>query len=81
MCIRDRYYLGADGKAYIGWQDIDGSSYYFEQDGKMATGEVWLGLTLCVFDENGVLISKKESAIDPVSYTHLDVYKRQDIDR
>lgn len=60
-----KYYLGADGKAYIGWQDIDGSSHYFEQDGKMATGEVWLGLTLCVFDENGVLISKKESAIDP----------------
>ncbi|NSJ13834.1 polysaccharide deacetylase family protein [[Clostridium] scindens] len=60
-----KYYLGADGKASIGWQDIDGASYYFGTDGKMATGEVWLGLTLCVFDQNGVLISKKESTIDP----------------
>ena len=58
-----KYYLGADGKASIGWQDIDGASYYFGTDGKMATGEVWLGLTLCVFDQNGVLISKKESTI------------------
>ena len=31
----------------------------------MATGEVYLGLTLCTFDENGKLISKKGIQADP----------------
>lgn len=46
-------------------QTLDGSTYYFDANGKMATGEVYLGLTLCTFDENGKLISKKGIQADP----------------
>ena len=60
-----RYYLGENGAALTGWQDLDGSTYYFDANGKMATGDIYLGLTRCSFDENGKLISKTESQIDP----------------
>ncbi|WP_346662662.1 polysaccharide deacetylase family protein [uncultured Merdimonas sp.] len=60
-----RYYLGENGAALTGWQDLDGSTYYFDANGKMATGDIYLGLTRCSFDENGKLISKTKSQIDP----------------
>ena len=41
------YYIGEDGQFVTGYQEIEGSLYIFDGEGR------------------------------PVSYTHLDVYKRQ----
>lgn len=60
-----KYYLGEKGAALTGWQELDGDTYYFGQDGKMATGEIYLGIMVCRFDEDGKLLSKKESSINP----------------
>lgn len=62
---KDKYYLGDNGAALTGWQEIKGTTYYFDRDGRMATGEVYVGLALCKFDKNGKLVSKKDSGIDP----------------
>lgn len=61
----DYYFMGENGAALVGWQDLGGVTYYFLEDGRMATGEIHIGLTQCVFDENGKLVSKTESTIDP----------------
>lgn len=61
----DKYYLSKDGVALTGWQDIKEKTYYFLHNGKMATGEVKIGLSVCKFDKNGKLISKEKSSIDP----------------
>lgn len=59
------YYLGQEGKMKTGWQDISGSDYYFTEEGKMMTGVMYLGLTKCVFGEDGVFQFKEEIAVDP----------------
>lgn len=61
----DQYYLGKDGVAVTGWQKIKKDTYYFTSDSKMATGEVYVGLSLCNFGEDGKLVSKKEAQVDP----------------
>ncbi len=58
-------YLADDGKALTGWQTIDGKEYYFDSKGIAATGEIKLGLEKCKFNENGELISKEKTEIDP----------------
>ncbi len=42
-----------------------GKTYYFGQDGKMVTGETYLGMTKCDFGKDGVLVSMEESEVDP----------------
>ncbi len=59
------YYLGQEGKMKTGWQNINGSDYYFTQEGKMMTGVMYLGLTKCIFGEDGVFLSKEEIDVDP----------------
>ena len=61
----DTYYLGSKGASVTGWQEIEGSTYYFHQDGKMAVGTVYLGTMMCEFGDDGKLISKEDSKIDP----------------
>ncbi len=61
----DKYYLGKEGAAVIGWQEIKKDTYYFTSDAKMATGEVYVGLSKCNFGEDGKLVSKKEAQVDP----------------
>lgn len=53
------------GGAVTGWQKIGKNTYYFENDGKMVTGEVNIGLSVCKFDKKGNLISKKAGKVDP----------------
>lgn len=60
----DRYYLGKKGAALVGWQEVKKKKYYFEGDGRMATGEVKIGLAHYTFDEEGQVVSKKEMDID-----------------
>ena len=62
---QSRYYFTEEGAAAVGWQELYGATYYFDNEAKMVTGEKYLGLTLCVFDKDGRLLSKKESSIDP----------------
>lgn len=57
-------YLLSDGKAALGWLDLDDKTYYFTQEGEMVTGNQRIGASECVFNEEGVLESKK-SKIDP----------------
>lgn len=57
-------YLLSDGKAAVGWVDLDEKTYYFTQEGEMVTGEQRIGASECVFNEDGVLESKK-SKVDP----------------
>lgn len=57
-------YLLSDGKAALGWMELDEKTYYFNQEGEMATGKQRIGSSVCVFDEEGALESKK-SKIDP----------------
>ena len=59
------YYFGDDEKMKTGWQNINGSDYYFTQEGKMMTGVMYLGLTKCIFGEDGVFLSKEEIDVDP----------------
>lgn len=61
----DKYYLGKNGAAVTGWKEIKKDIYYFASDAKMATGEVYVGLSLCNFGEDGKLVSKKEAQVDP----------------
>ena len=61
----DTYYLGSKGASVTGWQEIEGSTYYFHQDGKMAVRTVYLGTMMCEFGDDGKLISKEDSKIDP----------------
>ena len=50
---------------------------------KDETGEKWLATKGPAgsesYDENGNLRSKRQLRLEPVSYTHLDVYKRQGV--
>ncbi len=59
------YYFGDRGKALTGWQDIDGDTYYFLNDGSMVTGNRYVETYRCDFGEDGKLVSKEESNIDP----------------
>ena len=61
----DVYYLSEHGHVTIGWQEIDGNTYYFDMDGKRCTGTRYLGIAMCTFDEEGILISKEVTSIDP----------------
>ncbi len=61
----DKYYLGKNGAAVTGWKEIKKDIYYFTSDAKMATGDVYVGLSLCNFGEDGKLVSKKEAQVDP----------------
>lgn len=60
-----KYYLEADGRMVTGWRDMEDKKYYFDQGGKMAAGTIYLGLTKCVFGEDGALVSMEESKVDP----------------
>ena len=62
-----RYFLNADGTMKTGWLQQMNQYYYLDENsGKMATG--WKQL------------SGKWYFLQAVSYTHLDVYKRQQLD-
>ena len=65
MCIRDR-----------GIAAIFGLSVFLHQEGVLSLAYL-LGVLLFVFDLFGPLKALYGEATRPVSYTHLDVYKRQ----
>ena len=50
-------YRGKDGKIVTGWQQIDGSWYYFKDNGDMATGVVDINGVKYCFDEDGVMLT------------------------
>ena len=60
-----RYYLGENGAHLPAGRIWTDPPTILTPTGKMATGDIYLGLTRCSFDENGKLISKTESQIDP----------------
>ena len=52
------YYLGTDGKGYVKkWWKIDGKWYYFDSNGRMATGYFKIDDKLYHFDNNGVCLN------------------------
>lgn len=61
----DKYYLSKTGAAVTGWNTIEDKTYYFDNSGKMETGEVYIGLSKCTFNDSGELIAKKEAEVDP----------------
>ena len=79
MCIRDR---SIEGRIYEG--DLKGEapgSALVERLAKEARREaVIMGCDTLIVDTAGRLHVDEElmSEMEPVSYTHLDVYKRQD---
>ena len=82
------YYFNTLGAMQTGWQEIDGNWYYLMANGKMVAGK-WVKLSypgiyddkqyFNYFNSSGVFMtdSDAEGCIHAVSYTHLDVYKRQ----
>ena len=50
-------YRGKDGKIITGWQQIDGSWYYFKDNGDMATGVANINGVKYCFDEDGVMLT------------------------
>ena len=50
-------YRGKDGKIVTGWQQIDGSWYYFKENGDMATGVADINGVKYCFDEDGVMLT------------------------
>ena len=50
-----RRYQNADGSYYVsGWQEIDGSTYYFDENGDRTTGWMAVGNEDYYFTEEGV---------------------------
>ena len=83
MCIRDSYYahLSSYGQVEIGDEVKAGDLLGYMGDsgyGKEGTtGQFPVHLHVGIYlQENG-----KEISINPVSYTHLDVYKRQPLQK
>ena len=71
MCIRDRY-TTEDLKKYITITSSKDSSVELYKDGALPeAGKKILGV------EANVTINLAKGSVIPVSYTHLDVYKRQ----
>ena len=68
-------------KAINGFYDFAGyrkDVRYFDCYGHMATGLLEMGSTTFYFDrETGIQAKDRVVRTDAVSYTHLDVYKRQ----
>src|SRR5699024_5349718 len=53
-------YIAADGTSYgKGWHDIDGSQYYFDENGYVKTGWHVIDGKDCYFDESGKYDSEK----------------------
>jgi len=50
-------YRGKDGKIVTGWQQIDGSWYYFKENGDMAIGVADINGVKYCFDEDGVMLT------------------------
>ena len=50
-------YRGKDGKIVTGWQQIDGSWYYFKDNGDMAIGVANINGVKYCFDEDGVMLT------------------------
>ena len=50
-------YRGKDGKIVTGWQQIDGSWYYFKENGDMETGLVDINGVKYCFGEDGVMLT------------------------
>lgn len=59
------YYLTSTGAMATGWLEIEGNTYYFQENGEMVTGQLFLGMALCTFDDTGKLVEKTASIIDP----------------
>ena len=51
----DGYFAGSNGRLMTGWQDFTGGKYYFQPDGRMATGQIMIDGEVRTFSENGVL--------------------------
>ena len=75
MCIRDRYYPAGVRERQLAERVLEGESYFPKL-------EKWLYFTAApIRDRQGRIVAAMESSQDTVSYTHLDVYKRQIIVR
>ena len=72
-------YKRQDGVRYTNREyDNWGNKYYFGSDGALATNtDVTLNGTVYTADSQGILTVKNDVNAKAVSYTHLDVYKRQ----
>ena len=58
-------YINADGNSYgKGWHDIDGSQYYFDENGYVKTGWHDIDGKDCYFDDSGKYDSEKSKAHD-----------------
>ena len=56
------YYVNSDGEIVKGWQEIDGSTYYFSTTtGYMSTGRTYIDGVLYEFAEDGRLIEEVET--------------------
>ena len=44
---------------------------------KVVTGYTWLQAGITSYTGGAKLLNRLDSGVSPVSYTHLDVYKRQ----
>ena len=51
----DGYFAGSNGKLLKGWQDFTGGKYYFQPDGRMATGQMVIDGQTYTFSDNGIL--------------------------
>ena len=51
----DGYFAGSKGKLLKGWQDFSGGKYYFQPDGRMATGRMIIDGKTYEFSDSGVL--------------------------
>ena len=49
------YFAGSNGKLLRGWQDFSGGKYYFQPDGRMATGKMIIDGETYEFSDSGVL--------------------------
>lgn len=64
-----KWYRNQDGTIYQnGWQEIDGSEYYFDENGYVITGWEEIDGKDCYFDENGVYDSTKEPPLVALTF-------------
>ena len=64
-----KWYRNQDGTIYQnGWQEIDGSEYYFDENGYVITGWEEIDGKDCYFDENGVYDSMKEPPLVALTF-------------
>ena len=64
-----KWYQNEDGTTYqSGWKEIDGATYYFDENGYVITGWEEIDGKDCYFDENGVYNSTKEPPLVALTF-------------